>query len=66
MAFAGAGVSATAYAPHMSFEEEKKRLIQELIDAQAETRAKFNMKPKQQQPKDSKDDAPKQDTPAKS
>jgi hypothetical protein len=32
--------------PYMSFEEEKERLIRELSDAQAETRAKYGMKPK--------------------
>jgi hypothetical protein len=30
----------------MSFEEEKERLIQELVDAQIQTRAKYGMKPK--------------------
>jgi hypothetical protein len=49
----------------MSFEEEKERLIQELVDAQLQTRQKYGMKPKP--PVDvSKDESPKQSTPAKS
>jgi hypothetical protein len=48
----------------MSFEEEKKRLIQELVDAQAETRAKYNMKPKPPLG-DTKDQSPKKPDNAK-
>ena len=47
----------------MSFEEEKERLIQELVDAQIQTRAKYGMKPKPSA--DAKDESPKQNTPAK-
>jgi hypothetical protein len=52
----------------MSFEEEKSRLIQELADAQAETRAKYGMKPKSESvpSKDSKDKASTQDDKTKS
>lgn len=49
---------------YMSFEEEKQRLIQELADAQTQTRAKYGMKPKPQATS-SKDETPKQGTPAK-
>ena len=30
----------------MSFEQEKERLIQELVEAQTQTREKYGMKPK--------------------
>ena len=48
----------------MSFEEEKERLIQELVDAQLQTREKFGMKPKPS-PDASKDQKPAQSTPSK-
>jgi hypothetical protein len=32
--------------PVMSFEEDKARLVQELVDAQIQIRGQFNMKPK--------------------
>ena len=42
----------------MSFEEEKERLIQELVDAQIQTREKYGMKPKPSA--DAKDKTPQQ------
>jgi hypothetical protein len=47
----------------MSFEEEKERLIQELVDAQIQTRAKYGMKPKPSADA-STDETPPQSTPA--
>lgn len=46
----------------MSFEEEKERLIQELVDAQLQTREKYGMKPKPSP--DAKAQSPKQSTPS--
>ena len=48
----------------MSFEEEKERLIQELVDAQIQTREKYGMKPKPSADA-SKDESPQQSTTAK-
>jgi hypothetical protein len=48
----------------MSFEEDKARLVQELVDAQTQIRAQFNMKPKPPVG-DSKDQSPKKPDNAK-
>ncbi|MCW2839462.1 MAG: hypothetical protein JWR55_945 [Aeromicrobium sp.] len=48
----------------MSFEEDKARLVQELVDAQTQIRAQFNMKPKPAGD-DPKDQSPKKPDNAK-